>query len=78
MTPKVSEEDFITYPKVDVKVAAQSMIAVSSMMDAVANEYAHTGVLSVGAVIHCIRVIDTVIEKLGLAEIDLEQDSLPF
>lgn len=78
MAPNVSSEDFVTFPTKDVIHAAQSMIAVSSMMDAIVGEYANTGIVAVGALQHASSVVDGVIERLGLAELEIEQASLPF
>lgn len=78
MSPKVSDENFVTFSSQDVLYAAQSMIAVSSMVDALVSEYANTGVLAVGALQHCGNVVDNVIERLGLAEMEIQQTSLPF
>ena len=78
MTPKVSEEDFIQFTSFDIRFAAQSLIAASSIMQATADQYAHTGQLSVGAIIHASNVVDNVIERLGLAEIAVRSLELPF
>lgn len=78
MTPNFSNESFISYPSKDAIYAAQSMIAVSSMMDAIVAEYANTGVVAVGALQHCGHVVDNVIEKLGLAELEIEEASSPI
>lgn len=78
MSKKTSEENFVQFKTEDVLHAGQSLIAVSSILTAVADQYAHTGILSVGAVLHAGNVVDLVIEKLGLAEIAVEQIELPF
>ena len=58
--------------------AAQSLIAVSSILVAVSEQYASTGALSVGAILHTANVVDSVIEKLKLTDLIVEEDSLPF
>lgn len=78
MTGKVSEEAFVQLKTDDVIHAAQSLIAVSSILVAVADQYAHTGQLSIGAIRHAGNVVDQVIERLGLAELEAQQAILPF
>lgn len=78
MPNKTSEETFIQYKADDVVWAAQSLIAASSIIMAVSNEYAHAGSISIGALIHAGNVVDGVIERLDLAEVEGQQRSLPF
>lgn len=73
-----TEQNFIKVPSRDMLYAAQSLIAVSSIQQACADQYADNGVLSLGAIIHCSNVVDNVIERLGLAELANEQSELPF
>lgn len=73
-----TEEDFVTFKAADVLSASQSLIAVSSIVEAVVEQYAHTGVLSVGALVHAGNVVDEVIGRLGLAELDVDEGLLPF
>jgi hypothetical protein len=78
MNANVSNEDFVQTKTKDMIHAAQSLIAVSSILQAACDQYATTGSLSVGAVIHCGNVVDNTIEKLGLAELAIQQSSMPF
>jgi hypothetical protein len=71
-------EEFVEIKAEDLVHSAQALIAVSSILQAACDQYATTGQLSVGAVIHAGNVVDNVIEKLGLAEIGFERKSLPF
>lgn len=78
MTTEVKKRDFVSFKSEDVLLAAQSLIAASSIIEAVADQYAHTGTLAVGALMHAGNVVDIVIDRLGLAELAIEQSSLPF
>ena len=78
MSQSKKVEDFVKTPTSDMLHAAQSLIAASSILVATADQYAHTGSLSVGAIVHASNVIDNVIERLGLAELAIEQSVLPF
>jgi hypothetical protein len=78
MPEKTKSEDFVQIKTKDLIHTAQSLIAVSSILQASCDQYATTGHLSVGAVLHAGNVVDLVIEKLGLAELAIEQSSLPF
>jgi len=69
---------FVKYPSEDVIQAAQSLIAASSILTACADQYASTGGLSVGALLHAANVVDSVIEKLNMAELAIENTPLPF
>jgi len=72
------EEKFVTFKAADVESASQSLIAVSSIVDAVVEQYTHTGTLSVGALIHAGKVVDEVVVKFGWAQLGEGQDLLPF
>lgn len=78
MTPNASDETYVQFKSGDVLHSAQALIAVSSILVAASDQYAHTGSLSIGAVLHAGNVVDAVIERLGLAELAIEQAVLPF
>jgi hypothetical protein len=72
------ERDFVSFKSKDVLHAAQSLIAVSSIIQATADQYAHTGQLAVGALVHAGNVVDNTIERLGLADLVIERPFPPF
>lgn len=78
MTPNVSEEAVVSFKSADVMVSAQDLIAASSILGAVTDQYSHTGTLSLGAVLHAQNVIDHVIDRLDLTEILLAHSKVPF
>lgn len=78
MTEDKKVEDFVKLKTSDVIDSAKSLMAASSILTAASDQYAHTGILSVGAVVHAGNVIDHVIEKLGMADLIIDQDMLPF
>jgi hypothetical protein len=68
--------EFITIH--DVKYAQEHLIAAAGLLYAIHHQYAQEGVLSVGAVLHVAGIVDRVIEKLKLDELDLGALDLPF
>ena len=78
MNQKVSKEAFVKFKREDVVYASQLLIAVSSMLDAASDQYACTGSLSVGSIIYAGSVVDAVIERLSLAELEIAEGLLPF
>jgi len=78
MSEKKKAENFVRYKTEDMLHAAESLISASSIIVAATDQYVHTGSLSVGAVLHAGMVVDAVIERLGLSELEIEQKSLPF
>jgi hypothetical protein len=78
MTENKRSEDFTKVKTKELVEAGRSLIAVSSILVATCDQYASTGSLSVGAVLHAGHVVDEVIEKLGLAELAVEYNTLPF
>lgn len=78
MTPKRTTTDKVSFPTQDVIHATHSLIALSGIVDAIAVEYETTGVLAVGALRHLGAISDGVIDKLGLTELDVLQEKLPF
>lgn len=73
-----TEKDYISLETQDVKDAGRALMAASSIIVAACDQYAHTGNLSVGAVLHAGNVVDNVIESLGLAELLADSPKLPF
>ncbi len=78
MAQKVKSELVETRPLEDMKYAGQCLIAVSSILTATADQYAHTGALSVGAVVHASNVVDMVIDRLSLVDTLIDSEDLPF
>lgn len=78
MKKKTMVKDFITYDKGDVMHVAQALIAVSSIIAAVSDQYAGTGQVSVGALLHASNVVDEVIERLDLVGILEGYSPIPF
>lgn len=72
------EKAYVTFPQEEVIWACQSMIAVSSIIVATSDEYANTGQLSIGALIHAGNVVDHIIDKLNLADLLIDVQDLPF
>lgn len=68
--------EFITIH--DVKYAQEHLIAAAGLLYAIHHQYSQEGVLSVGAVLHVAGVIDRVIERLKLDELNLDALDLPF
>lgn len=73
-----TEENFVQFETEHVLHAADALIAVSSILSALADQYAATGQLSVGALLHASNVIDNTVERLNLAELVIKQTELPF
>lgn len=71
-------EHFVKFETREVIEAGQSLIAVSSILGAVCDQYAHTGGLSLGAILHASNVVDRVIEQLKLVDILSDEEPLPF
>lgn len=78
MTPKLAEKSRVCFPSSDVRFATEALIAVTSQLEAIRQNYMKTGQLNVSAVEHVAGVVDEVIDKLGLAGLVLEQENLPF
>ncbi len=78
MPPAKKVVQKVCFPTKDVVDASHSLIAVSSILLAVSDQYAHTGQLSVGAVVHAANVVNNVIDRLGLVDVLIEKDDLPF
>lgn len=74
----VVDETYVTVTRADALDAAKSLIAVSSILVAASDQYAHTGSLSVGAVLHAAHVVDAVILRLRLDDLVEAHPTLPF
>ena len=78
MTPKVSTETFVRVRSEDLERASEDLIAVSAYIMAIADEYAITGVVAVGALIYASKQVDRTmvrIRRSGGLDTDLP---LPF
>lgn len=78
MSRTTKSEAFIKFEQGDVIDAGKSLIAASSILVACSDQYANTGQLSVGALVHAANVVDRVIERLKLAELIIETQEMPF
>ncbi len=78
MTKEPREELETCFPSRDVLVSADTLIAASGMIEAIHHQYATEGVLTTGALLYIGTMIDQVIGKLGLDEMDVRQRDLPF
>lgn len=78
MTQENREETFVKFKTDDVVHTADTLIALSGQVTAIHEEYTKTGSLAVGALLHVSSTLDQVIKLLGLDEIAVEQQSLPF
>lgn len=77
-TPKNTGLVYVSFPADDVKFATLSLIAASSQLEALAHRYKVHGKMSPGAISHAVSIIDTVIERLGLSDMEIDETALPF
>jgi len=68
MSNSIKETNTVVITRDVFETASASLIAVSSILDAVSDQYSHTGNFSVGSVVHCRNVVDQTISLLGLDE----------